>query len=167
MNEYEPDTVSPPGETLTEVLADKQITLSQLAEQMGQDYRTVLDIVHGAIHITPDIALQLEKILDIEADFWITRELDFQISLITNPQKKAFAKRIKELNTLAKEDGLSINLVSLESFITFINSNPDIKSLQLSLTPDGNLTAKYNFKGQKTWCEFLDNFEVKYLNLKV
>lgn len=73
-NQYSPDWVSPPGETLLEVLTDRGMGQSELATRTGRPKKTINEIVQGKASITPDTALQLELVLGIPAAFWNARE---------------------------------------------------------------------------------------------
>jgi HTH-type transcriptional regulator/antitoxin HigA len=73
-NQYLPDEVSPPGETLLEVLDAREIALDELAERMFQPRETVNAIVDGKAEITLRIAQQFEEILNVPARFWNHRE---------------------------------------------------------------------------------------------
>jgi len=77
-NEYQPDVVSWPGETLAEVLEERQMTQSELAERMGRPKKTINEIIQGKTGITPETALQLEHVLHIPATFWNNRQLQYQ-----------------------------------------------------------------------------------------
>jgi len=70
VNQYTPDSVSLPGETLREVLDERQMTQADLAERMGRPKKTVNEIVQGKAAITPGTALQLERVLGVPAGFW-------------------------------------------------------------------------------------------------
>ncbi len=74
INEYNPDYVSPPGESLAETLESLAMSPAALAKKMGLPVRTVNDIINGKRAVTPEIALQLEKVLRIPARFWNNRE---------------------------------------------------------------------------------------------
>ncbi|MCP4350536.1 MAG: helix-turn-helix domain-containing protein [Desulfobacterales bacterium] len=74
INEYNPDYVSPPGESLAETLESLAMSPVALAKKMDIPVRTVSDIIIGKTELTPEIALQLEKILHIPARFWNNRE---------------------------------------------------------------------------------------------
>jgi len=76
-NEYEPDVVSWPGETLAEVLEERQMTQAELAERMGRPKKTINEIIQGKTSITPETALQLEHVLHIPATFWNNRQLQY------------------------------------------------------------------------------------------
>lgn len=78
MNEYDPDVVSPPGETLAEVLESRGMTAADLATKMDSPEKTVDEIVAGRAAITPDVAKRLERVLGIPARFWDNRERDYR-----------------------------------------------------------------------------------------
>ena len=73
-NEYRPSEVSPPGDTLKEILDDRGLTQAELAERMGRPKKTINEIIKGKAAITPETALQLELVLGIPASFWTARE---------------------------------------------------------------------------------------------
>ena len=68
-NEYHPDVVSPPGETLAETLEEIGMSQSDLARRMGRPLKTINEIVQGKAAITADTALQLERVWNIPASF--------------------------------------------------------------------------------------------------
>jgi len=79
--EYRPDFVSPPGETLLEVLEERGITQAELALRMGRPTKTINEIIHGKAMITPATAIQLERALGIPAEFWNSFERRYRESL--------------------------------------------------------------------------------------
>ncbi len=81
LNQYEPDTVSPPGETLLETLEMHGLTQAELAKRTGRPPQAINEIVRGKKEITADTALQLEKVLGVPAGFWLAREQRYRESL--------------------------------------------------------------------------------------
>jgi addiction module HigA family antidote len=77
-NEYQPDVVSWPGETLAEVLAEHEMSQAELAARMGRPKQTITEIIQGQTDITPETALQLEQVLHIPATFWNNRQRQYQ-----------------------------------------------------------------------------------------
>jgi HTH-type transcriptional regulator/antitoxin HigA len=77
-NQYFPDVVSPPGETLRETLDALGMSQAELAERMGRPKKTINEIIKGKASLTPDTALQLERVLGISAGFWNNRDYHFR-----------------------------------------------------------------------------------------
>lgn len=80
-NQYQPDFVSPPGETLADVLEDRDMTQAQLAIRMGRPKKTINEIIQGKAAIVPETALQLERVLGVPAGFWLAREQHYRESV--------------------------------------------------------------------------------------
>lgn len=80
-NAYLPDTVSLPGETLQEVLDDRQMSQAELAERTGRPKKTINEIIKGKAAITPETALQFERVLGISAGFWNKLESNYRESV--------------------------------------------------------------------------------------
>ena len=91
-NEYTPDTVSAPGETLCEVLEDRGITQQELAERLGMAPKTVNEIIKGKAPLTHDTALALERVLGISAGFWNRLEAAYQESLARQRDRARLAR---------------------------------------------------------------------------
>lgn len=77
-NQYIPDMVSAPGETLSEVLDTIGMSQAELADRTGRPRKTVNEIVKGRASITPETALQLERVLGVPAHFWLNREQHYR-----------------------------------------------------------------------------------------
>lgn len=76
-NEYSPNIVSHPGETLVEKLEEIEMGAKELAIRTGKPEKTISAIISGKSSITPEIAILLEKVLRIPASFWIQRQANF------------------------------------------------------------------------------------------
>lgn len=74
VNQYIPDTVSPPGDTLEELLNERGMSQAQLAERTGRSKKFINEIIQGKAPISADTALQIELVLGIPARFWLARE---------------------------------------------------------------------------------------------
>lgn len=73
--------ISPPGETLLETMQTYGIKQPELSERMGRPLKTINEIINGKTAITPETALQLERVLGIPSDFWLTREQNYRLEL--------------------------------------------------------------------------------------
>ncbi|MCX6646428.1 MAG: helix-turn-helix domain-containing protein [bacterium] len=92
-NEYKPDFVTPPGDTLREVIDARGISQPELAERMNQSRNNVARILSGDAPITTQTALKLERVLGIPARFWGNRELQYREFLAREAEQKELAKR--------------------------------------------------------------------------
>src|ERR1700730_12597922 len=80
-NEYHPDNVSSPGETLFETLENLGMSQAELAKRMGRPVKTINEIIQKKAAITAETALQLEQVLHIPASFWLKREQQYREAL--------------------------------------------------------------------------------------
>lgn len=96
-NEYTPDSVSPPGETLLEILEDLGMTQAEFAERTGRPRKTINEIVKGKTAITSDTALQFEHVLGISAIFWNNRERRFREHISILEERERLSKQVKWL----------------------------------------------------------------------
>lgn len=76
--EFAPDFISPPGETIQDLLDEKSMSQAELAERMGRPVKTVNEIVKGKAAITPETSLQLERVLGVPSSFWLIREQKYR-----------------------------------------------------------------------------------------
>jgi HTH-type transcriptional regulator / antitoxin HigA len=75
---YAKELLSPPGDTLLETLEQFGMTQQELAVRMGRPLKTINEIVKGKTAITPETAIQLERVLSISMSFWLNRERLFR-----------------------------------------------------------------------------------------
>ncbi|HVR98336.1 MAG TPA: helix-turn-helix domain-containing protein [Thermoanaerobaculia bacterium] len=75
-----------------EVLEERGITPDDLAARTGQPRKTIDEIVRGKAVITPETALQLERILEVPAAFWNSRERHYRESLAKREEQARVAR---------------------------------------------------------------------------
>ena len=78
---YEPDTVSPPGDSLLDILVQLNITQAEFSKLLGYPEKTINGIIDGEEMITPQIAIELERVLGASAEFWNRREAHYRLFL--------------------------------------------------------------------------------------
>jgi HTH-type transcriptional regulator/antitoxin HigA len=97
-NEYIPDVVSPPGETLLEMLEERGMSQADLAERTGRPKKTINEIIKGKATITPATALQLERVLGAPASFWNGREQHYRENLARQAERDSLEGQVDWLN---------------------------------------------------------------------
>ena len=85
----ERELLSKPGDTIIETLAELKMSQVELAERMGKTPSKVNDIITGKEPISVSTALQLEKVLEIDAQFWLNREMQYREKLSRLDQEEA------------------------------------------------------------------------------
>lgn len=93
-NEYRPDVVTPPGETLQETIEALGMTKAELAARIGKTPKTVGEIIKHGAPVTPSTAMELEKVLGIPSSFWNNRERRYRESLARQEERKRLEKRV-------------------------------------------------------------------------
>lgn len=93
-NQYSPDLVSSPGDTLMEILEARGMSQADLAERTGRPKKTINEIIKGKGPITPATALQFERVLGTPASFWNTREQHYRESLARQAERNSLQGQI-------------------------------------------------------------------------
>lgn len=70
-----------PGESLLDTINSREISQAELASRMGRPLKTINEIIQGKAAITPETAIQLERVLSISAEFWMERERNYRLEL--------------------------------------------------------------------------------------
>lgn len=92
-NTYCPDIAIPPGATLREIIENLNMTQKELADRMGRPQKTISEIINGKTALTPETALQLERVVKVPAKFWNRLESNYRADLA----------RLAEANRLVAE----------------------------------------------------------------
>lgn len=94
------DLPIPPGEYLEEVIEELGMTKEELARRMGRPAPKLSAIFKGTKTITPDTALQLEKVVGIPAHIWSGLEAEYRLTLARQAQH-AEARKLREEGRMA------------------------------------------------------------------
>ena len=94
---YQPDFVTPPGDTILELLEERGMTQSELAQRMGRPIKTINEIIHGKNALTAETAIQLERVLGTPASFWLNRERIY---------REYLARKVADQTLQAQQDWL-------------------------------------------------------------
>jgi HTH-type transcriptional regulator / antitoxin HigA len=75
---YAPREVSPPGATLRDLMEERSLSQAELSRRLGRPSQAVNEIIAGKKEITEDTALELERVLQVPAHFWLAREARYR-----------------------------------------------------------------------------------------
>lgn len=94
-----PDWVSPPGHTIISLLEEHELTVEDLASQLGQTNRTTQKLLDGQHAIDAGLAKRLAVVLGASEKFWMAREHDYRATIAPpkNTRISSFDDLIKSL----------------------------------------------------------------------
>ena len=89
-----------PGEMLLkEFLQPLDVTQTEAAQRLGISYPRLNEIIHGKRGVTPDTALRLERLLGMDAGFWLTLQQHWDL---WQAQRGAEAPKIRKIRKLRR-----------------------------------------------------------------
>jgi len=95
--ELHSDLPVPPGEYLEEVLEELGMSKAELARRMGRPATKMSAVFKGDKAITPETAMQLEKVLGVPANIWLGMESEYRLALARQAEKEQIAEEVKLL----------------------------------------------------------------------
>ncbi len=96
------DLAIPPGEYLEEVIIELGMTKNELARRMNRPAPKLSAIFTGDKAITPDTALQLEKVVGVPAHIWTGLEAEYRLTLARNQEIQEMQRLRDESNLITK-----------------------------------------------------------------
>lgn len=84
---YNPDIVSPPGETLLEAVRERGMTDSEFARKIGTSLEKLQELYSGKMEIHDNWAHEFAWALGIPAHFWRNRECQYRAWLKSKKRK--------------------------------------------------------------------------------
>ena len=103
-NEYNPDLLIPPGRSLLELLKSRGMSQVELATRTSRPVKTINEIVKGKATITPETALQFERVLGVPARFWNNLELNYREAVAARNEQKELQEDVELLNIIPIKD---------------------------------------------------------------
>lgn len=88
------DYIIHPGETLEEIIEDREMTQRELAVRTGMTEKHISTVIHGQKNISAAFARKLEYALGIETSFWMNLQANYDRELL----------EFEELNNITEEE---------------------------------------------------------------
>lgn len=87
INEYYPEEVLHPSETLNDKIKEMEMSRKEFAIRTGKPEKTIIAVLKGESSITPTMAILFENITKIPARFWINKQARYN-EYIARKQRK-------------------------------------------------------------------------------
>ena len=75
---YAPEEVTPPGATLGDLMEERGLSQAELSRRLKRPPQAINEIIAGKKEITEDTALELERVLQVPAHFWLARDARYR-----------------------------------------------------------------------------------------
>lgn len=109
--EFGPDRVSPPGETIADILEERDWTQRDLACRIGYSTKHVSQLVTGKAPITEETALRLERVLGSTAGFWLRREAHYRERIARDAEQGRLSQWTDWLDELPVRDLMNAEMI--------------------------------------------------------
>lgn len=110
--EIHSDLAVPPGEFLAEVLEDLGMSQADLARRMGRPAQAINEIVRGTKSLTPETALQLERVVDVPAHIWLGLEAEYRLVLARQTEAKELTQETQLLEAFPYKEMAALSCVA-------------------------------------------------------
>jgi HTH-type transcriptional regulator/antitoxin HigA len=77
-HEFCPDWASAPGNTIADILDERDISVVEFAQRMGITAAQAVDLLEGRAAITIAVARRLEQVLGASVEFWMSRDFQYR-----------------------------------------------------------------------------------------
>ncbi|ENY6497812.1 ImmA/IrrE family metallo-endopeptidase [Vibrio parahaemolyticus] len=109
-NDFQPDWVSPPGETIVELLDESGLSIEELSKKIGLSSRKSQQLLDGDLTICDSLATKLETTFRVSSRFWLTRDSQYQTF-----KQKLESKEQKWLDLLPVSDMVKLGWIPKRS----------------------------------------------------
>jgi HTH-type transcriptional regulator/antitoxin HigA len=95
---FTPNYAILPGESLVELLEAVGLSQADLAERTGRPKKTINEIAKGKAAITPETALQLERVLGLPSSYWNALEQNYRAALARTEERQRLSQHVDWLS---------------------------------------------------------------------
>jgi HTH-type transcriptional regulator/antitoxin HigA len=108
---YTPTSSSHPGETLLDKLEELGIGPKEFAVRADKPEKTITAILNGESSITPDMAIQFERVLGMPANFWLQRQANYDEAIARNKEAQRLSESIPWMKNFPIAEMISLNWI--------------------------------------------------------
>jgi len=134
-----------PGTTLREKLEELKITPKEFAIRTGKPIKTISNVLNGKSSITPEMAVQFEKVLNIPASFWMSKQANYNEYIAREKEKEELNESIEWSKKFPYNDLAKLGYVAFTK-----DAKEKVK----------NLLSFFNISKSKAWEEIYINQQV-------
>lgn len=130
MKKFTPDWISPPGDTISDILEDRDWTQENFAKRMGNSTKHISQLITGKASITQETALKLERVIGGTANFWLNREVQYREKLYRREESQKLEEWVGWLEELPVKDLMKLGIIEKKRLIP--KNKPEVVDDMLS-----------------------------------
>jgi HTH-type transcriptional regulator/antitoxin HigA len=92
-SELIPIEATHPGQLIKDEIAFLGISQKEAASRMDVTASIVSGLIAGKLHVTPTLALKLESVFQIDAEYWLRLQIKYELDSLRIRYKKAFERK--------------------------------------------------------------------------
>lgn len=103
-HKFQPNWVSPPGDSIQDILRDKSISLTEFARSLGETTSAIDALLRGHAELTVKHAKKLELLFGTPHAFWLAREEQYRNDLSRSKNEEEKSLSLQWLSELPLKD---------------------------------------------------------------
>jgi HTH-type transcriptional regulator/antitoxin HigA len=111
-SDFAPDWVSPPGETIVDLLEERGWTQNELSDRLGYSPKHVNQLIKGHVSLTEEAAVRLHNVLGGSVGFWLSREAQYREQLALREEKSKYPAMIPWLERFPLKEMMAQGVLS-------------------------------------------------------
>ncbi|MET0001277.1 MAG: ImmA/IrrE family metallo-endopeptidase [Candidatus Thiodiazotropha lotti] len=101
---FSPDWVSPPGDTILDLMEERDWSQTELANRLGFSSKHLNQLIKGKVSLTYEAALKLERVFGSTVSFWMNRESKYRQQMAKLEAQEMYSKWVDWLDKLPLSD---------------------------------------------------------------
>ncbi|SHK94591.1 ImmA/IrrE family metallo-endopeptidase [Fibrobacter sp. UWEL] len=112
IKDFAPAVIYPPGEDLAEKLEEMKMDANDLASRIGRTPKTINEILKGKCSLSLDVAMDLECVTGISAEYWMRRQYSYSNFLAGKKREKGLPSVLEWMKNFPLADMLKRKWIS-------------------------------------------------------
>lgn len=102
-----------PGETIADLLEERNLTQKELAQRAGVSEAFLSDVIHGKKDISKSLAMGLEYALDIPSSFWLNLQANYDAELLSVEEEETIREEERTVLSVLHEVSAYLRKISI------------------------------------------------------
>lgn len=148
---FAPDWVSPPGDTILDLMEERGWSQAELAGRLGYSEKHVSLLINGKVPLTEEAAIRLKSVLGSSVGFWLRREALYRERQAELDARKFHASMVDWLECLPVRDLMKLGYIERRRIDE--KSKPELVA---------DLLAFFGVASSEQWRQRYERMEVSF-----